>query len=94
MTSNVALKIGSFEYDTTRALFDGSVTVEGADVTVDTAVTLPEIFDRMIRHREFDASELGMTFYLRNLDARSVVHRASGVPEPAVPPFGHLRQHC
>jgi len=75
----LALNIGSFEYDTTRALFDGSVSVDGADVTVDTAETVPEIFDRMIRHREFDASELGLTFYLRTLDV--------GAPFIAVPAF-------
>jgi 4,5-dihydroxyphthalate decarboxylase len=33
-----------------------------------TAATLPEIFERMMRGREFDVSELGMTFYLRMLD--------------------------
>jgi hypothetical protein len=34
-----------------------------------TAATLPEIFERMMRGREFDVSELGMTFYLRMLDS-------------------------
>lgn len=59
------LKIGCFRYETTAALFDGSVTVEGADVSMETAHTIPEIFERMMRDHEFDASELGLTFYLR-----------------------------
>ncbi|MDT5152058.1 MAG: hypothetical protein QOI01_3791 [Mycobacterium sp.] len=63
------LNIACFQYDTTRALFDGSVTVDGVATTMHTAATLPEIFERMMRGREFDVSELGMTFYLRMLDS-------------------------
>jgi hypothetical protein len=59
------LKIGCFRYETTAALFDGSVAVEGADVSMQTARTIPEIFERMMRDHEFDVSELGLTFYLR-----------------------------
>jgi hypothetical protein len=62
------LNVACFPYDTTRALFDGSVTVDGTDTTMHTAATLPEIFERMMRGREFDVSELGLTFYLRMLD--------------------------
>lgn len=63
------INIACFQYDTTRALFDGSVTVEGEDTTMHTAATLPEIFQRAMQGNEFDVSELGMTFYLRMLDA-------------------------
>ncbi len=63
------LNIACFQYDTTRALFDGSVTVDDTDVAMHTAATLPEIFQRMMVGREFDVSELGMTFYLRLLDS-------------------------
>ena len=63
------LTFGCFDYDTTRALFDGSVTVEGADVAMDTAATLPEIFERTVVDHQFDISELGLTFYLRMLDS-------------------------
>jgi 4,5-dihydroxyphthalate decarboxylase len=62
------LNIASYQYDTTRALFDGSVAVDGTESTMHTAATLPEIFQRMMQGREFDVSELGMTFYLRMLD--------------------------
>lgn len=59
------LKVGCFRYETTAALFGGSVTVPGVDVCMETARTIPEIFERMMRGREFDVSELGLTFYLR-----------------------------
>ena len=67
--NDLALNIACFQYDTTRALFDGSVTVDGSETTMHTGSTLPEIFERMMRGHEFDASELGMTFYLRMLDS-------------------------
>jgi len=59
------LTIGCFRYETTAALFDGNVAVDGADISMKTARTIPEIFERMMRDREFDVSELGLTFYLR-----------------------------
>ena len=62
------LDIACFPYDTTRALFDGSVAIDGVASTMHTADTLPEIFERMMRRREFDVSELGLTFHLRMLD--------------------------
>ena len=64
MTS-IPLTIATGQYDSTRALFDGSVGIEGAEVTMRTGRTLPEIFERMMVQREFDACELGWTFYLR-----------------------------
>ena len=66
--SNPDLTIGCFPYETTRALFDGTVGVDGADTTMVTAATLPEIFRRMMSDHEFDVAELGLTFYLRTLD--------------------------
>ncbi|MVU81932.1 4,5-dihydroxyphthalate decarboxylase [Nocardia sp. ET3-3] len=83
-----ALTIGCFRYDTTAALFDGSVTVDGVDVTMHTATTLPEIFDRVIRGNEFDVAELGLTFYLRLLE--------TGLPYVALPIFPNrvFRHSC
>ncbi|MHA3703218.1 4,5-dihydroxyphthalate decarboxylase [Jatrophihabitans sp. YIM 134969] len=59
------LTMATGPYDTTRALFDGSVHVEGVDVTMRSAATLPDIFRAMMRGREFDVAELGWTWYLR-----------------------------
>ncbi|MCS0599787.1 ABC transporter substrate-binding protein [Streptomyces sp. LP11] len=86
--ADVAFTIGCFPYDTTRALFDGSVRVAGADVTTETADTLPEVFERLIRGAEFDVAELGLTFYLRLLE--------TGLPYVALPIFPNrvFRHSC
>ena len=87
MTSS-ALTIGCFEYDTTRPLLDGSITVDGIDATMKTAATLPELFERLIREDEFDVAELGLTFYLRLLE--------TSVPFVALPIFPNrvFRHSC
>jgi len=56
----VSLAIG--DYDRTRALFDGRVSAEGIDLTV-LSVRSAETFVRMIRHEEFDASEMSLAAY-------------------------------
>jgi len=83
-----ALTVGCFPYDTTRALFDGTVSTDGVDVTMKTAATLPELFDRLIRADEFDVAELGLTFYLRLLE--------TGLPFEALPVFPNrvFRHSC
>ena len=69
--NELALKVGFFQHDTTRALFDKSITIDGVDATWKSATTIPEIFQRMMRDRDFDFAELGLTFYLRTLDLDS-----------------------
>jgi hypothetical protein len=83
-----ALTIGCYRYDTTRSLFDGSVTAAGFDTTMRTAATLPEIFEGMIRGHDYDVAELGLTFYLRLLEA--------GSPFVALPVFPNrvFRHSC
>ncbi|MFI5891130.1 hypothetical protein ACIA5D_13555 [Actinoplanes sp. NPDC051513] len=78
--NDLDLRIAAGEYDTTRALFDGSVTVNGVrSVHVSTAATLPEIFQALLRG-DVDVCEFGLTFYLRTLDID-----ASFVAIPAFP---------
>lgn len=48
-SGGLELRIGCFQYDHTRALFDGSF--EGAGI-------VSEIFERLVRQRAFDVSEL------------------------------------
>lgn len=59
----VSLSLACWDYDRTRALRDGSVRVDGADLT---CLTLPPeaTFFRMMRHREFDAAELSLSSYV------------------------------
>src|SRR5689334_14807179 len=61
--ARLALTLACGDYDRTRPLADGRVTVEGADLTV---LTLgpEEIFFRMVRFEEFDVAELSLSTYV------------------------------
>ena len=66
-----SLTMATGPYDTTRALFDGSVGVQGTEVTMRTTTMLPEIFKTMMHTRELDVSELGWTYYLRGFSSET-----------------------
>ena len=66
--SDMKLDIAFWDYDRTRALADGTVRIDGADARFHSDRVVTEIFERMIRGREFDVSELGMTYFLRTLE--------------------------
>lgn len=66
--SDLKLKIGCSNYDHTRALFDGAVKIDSVDASLEGARIVSDIFERMVRHRAYDISELGLTFYLRTLE--------------------------
>jgi 4,5-dihydroxyphthalate decarboxylase len=53
-------------YDRTRALFDGRVSVDGIDLTY-LDLPIEEIFFRMLRHREFDVAEMSLSSYVLSL---------------------------
>ena len=66
--ADLKMRFACWNYDRTRALMDGSVKPEGIDLIYENlfpAVT----FQRMLGSREFEASELGLTFYLATLHA-------------------------
>jgi len=73
------LTVAAGRYDRVAALRDGRVRPEGVDINwLDLKVE--EIFWRMFRHREFDASELSLSAY--------VVRRGRGVHDlVAIPVF-------
>jgi 4,5-dihydroxyphthalate decarboxylase len=60
--SRLNLTLACWNYDRTRALFDGTVRPDGIDLT---CMSLPveETFFRMLRHREFDAAEMSLSSY-------------------------------
>jgi 4,5-dihydroxyphthalate decarboxylase len=66
--ANVPVTIACGNYDRTRAIRDGTVAVEGCDVTY-----LPlypeEIFHRAFKFHEFDISELSFSSYVRTVAA-------------------------
>ena len=66
--SDLKLDIAFWNYDRTRALADGTIKIDGVDASFHSARIVPEIFERMIRQRAFDVSELGMTYFLRAME--------------------------
>jgi 4,5-dihydroxyphthalate decarboxylase len=72
-------------YDRTRALADGRVPVEGADLRY-LALDPEEIFFRMLGHGEFDVSELSLSSYLLSHLAGEAAGGA-GSPLIAIPVF-------
>jgi len=63
--ANAKLNIAFWDYDRTRPLVDGSVTIDGVDGTFPSAPIVTEIFRGMIADHSFDVSELGFTYFLR-----------------------------
>ena len=61
--ADLKLTLACWNYDRTRALMDGSVKPEGIELTYENLFPAAT-FHRMMGKQEFDASELGLTFYL------------------------------
>lgn len=68
MSRDVPITLACWDYDRTRALEDGSVPVEGVDLTY-LRLPVEETFFRMLRHREFDAAEMSLSSYVTALAA-------------------------
>jgi hypothetical protein len=66
--ANLKITLACWDYDRTRALFDGRVKPDGIELDLWSTHNVGEIMERMIRHRQFDVSELGITYYLRTLE--------------------------
>ncbi|MEZ0113583.1 hypothetical protein ABH920_007616 [Catenulispora sp. EB89] len=64
---STALRIASYTYEHTLALFDGRVGIDGVDATFETAPLVSDIFRDMIEGR-YDVAELGLTYFLRTFD--------------------------
>lgn len=64
----IQLTFACGDYDRTRALEDGSVAVDGVDLTY-LRLPVEETFFRMLRHREFDVAEMSLSTYAATLDA-------------------------
>jgi len=59
----IQLTLACWDYDRTRALQDGTVQVEGVELTY-LPLRVEETFWRMLRYQEFEAAELSMGSYL------------------------------
>ena len=64
--TRLRLTLACGDYDRTRALEDGSVRADGIDLTY-LRLPVEETFFRMMRHREFEVSELSMSSFVVSL---------------------------
>jgi len=76
--SKLRLSFACWDYDRTRALADGSVSPDGIELQY-LSQPVEETFFRMMRHREYDASEMSLSSYVASLD--------KGAPFIAIPAF-------
>jgi len=59
----VRLSLGCWDYDRTRALVDQTVRPDGIEL-INLTMPVEETFFRMLRHREFDVSEMSLSSYV------------------------------
>jgi 4,5-dihydroxyphthalate decarboxylase len=83
MSKKVHLTLACGDYESIRALKEGSVKPDGIELTVLTDMTSDIRHWRMIRNREFDVAELSMSNYL--------MAKYVGLPFSAIPVFLHRR---
>jgi len=76
--ANIHLTLACSDYDRTAALALGDIQPEGIELTY-LRLPVEEIFWRMIRHLEFDASEMSLSSYL--------IHRSRTDALMAIPVF-------
>ncbi len=79
MSGRIHVTVACDEFDHIRGLLDGSVKVDGVDLSFITELTNPERHGRMVRELAFDVCELNMPTYL--------IARERGVPITAIPVF-------
>ena len=83
MSSKLHLTLACGDYESIRALKEGTVKPDGIELTVLTDMTSDVRHWRMIRNREFDIAELSMSTYL--------LAKYAGLPFVAIPVFLHRR---
>jgi len=64
------LTLACWDYDRTRALMDGSVAPDGIEL-VYLNQPVEETFFRMMRHREYDCSEMSLSSYVASLQVEN-----------------------
>lgn len=83
MSKKVHLTLATGDYESIRALKEGTVKPDGIELTVLTDMSSDVRHWRMIRNREFDVAELSMSNYL--------MAKYTGLPFVAIPVFLHRR---
>ena len=62
--AHLTMTLACQDYDHTRALLDGTVSIEGVDVKCVSISPPSQIFLRMLHKEEFDASEMSLSNYM------------------------------
>ena len=83
MSTKLQLTLAAGDYDSIRALKEGTVEPDGIELTILTDMTAEVRHARMLRGRQFDVAELSMSNYL--------VAKDNGLPFIAIPVFLHRR---
>lgn len=83
MSKKIHLTLATGDYESIRALKEGTVKPDGIKLTVLTDMTSDIRHWRMLRNKEFDVAELSMSNYL--------MAKYTGLPYTAIPVFLHRR---
>ena len=83
MSRKLHLALATGDYESIRALKEGTVQPDGIELTVLTDMTSDTRHWRMLRNGEFDIAELSMSNYL--------MAKYTGLPFTAIPVFLHRR---
>jgi 4,5-dihydroxyphthalate decarboxylase len=83
MSTDLQLTLAAGDYESIRALKEGTVKPESIELTILTDMTAEVRHARMLRGRQFDVSELSMSNYM--------VAKDQGLPFIAIPVFLHRR---
>lgn len=67
MSEEIDLALACDLNDRTRALYDGTVTAEGINLTF-LPLQIEETFWRMLKYQEFDVAEMSMSSYMMTVD--------------------------
>src|SRR5688572_30401004 len=65
-TSKLRLTMACWDYDRVRAIMENRVTFDGIEMTF-LPLIVEETFFRMMRHQEFDVSEMSLSSYTLSL---------------------------
>ena len=79
--SRIHMTFACGDYDRTRAIAEGTVQVDGADITY-LRLPVEETFFRMLRHREFDVAEMSLSTYVATLDSAGSLDKSPFVALP------------
>jgi 4,5-dihydroxyphthalate decarboxylase len=83
MSAKIALTLACGDYEIIRPLKEGTVTADGIDLTILTAMDSTTRHWRFLRNREFDVAEVSACSYMTAIDQE--------LPFRAIPVFLHRR---